>query len=119
MWQNIGLEKCISFIESEFLPKGKPSPVTAPIRPAITISRMTGAGGHTVASNLADYLQTHIPAHDRGPFLTRTWWRRFWKTTTFTNALPISCRKATSPCSTIRGGVDGFAPQFLDARAAN
>jgi cytidylate kinase len=26
---------------------------------------MTGAGGHTVASILADYLQMHVPAHDR------------------------------------------------------
>jgi cytidylate kinase len=63
MWPNIGLKKCISFIESEFLPKGKTSPATAPARPTITISRMTGAGGHTVASNLADYLQLRIPGH--------------------------------------------------------
>ena len=65
MWHNIGLEKCISFIESELRPKGKESPVSAATRPAITISRMTGAGGHTVASILADYLQMHVPAHDR------------------------------------------------------
>ena len=32
------------------------------IRPAITISRMAGAGGYTVASKLAEYLQTHVPA---------------------------------------------------------
>jgi cytidylate kinase len=63
MWKNIGLEKCISFIESELQPKGKESPVSAAMRPAITISRMTGAGGHTVASNLADYLQMHAPNH--------------------------------------------------------
>ncbi|MGD0238261.1 MAG: cytidylate kinase-like family protein [Syntrophorhabdales bacterium] len=65
MWKNIGLEKCISFIESELRPKGKESSVSAATRPAITISRMTGAGGHTVASNLADYLQMRVPAHDR------------------------------------------------------
>ena len=64
MWHNIGLEKCISFIKSESHPKGKSSSAPASIRPAITISRMTGAGGHTVASILADYLQMHVPAHD-------------------------------------------------------
>ena len=65
MWHNIGLEKCISFIESELRPKSKSSSAPASARPAITISRMTGAGGHTVASILADYLQMHVPAHDR------------------------------------------------------
>jgi cytidylate kinase len=65
MWKNIGLEKCISFIESEVQPKGKEDSASAAVRPAITISRMTGAGGHTVASMLADYLQKHIPAHDQ------------------------------------------------------
>jgi cytidylate kinase len=65
MWHNIGLEKCISFIKSESHPKSTSSSAPTPIRPAITISRMTGAGGHTVASILADYLQMHVPAHDR------------------------------------------------------
>lgn len=65
MWKNIGLEKCISFIESELRLKGKESPVSAATRPSITISRMTGAGGHTVASNLADYLQMHVPPRNR------------------------------------------------------
>jgi cytidylate kinase len=65
MWKNIGLEKCISFIESEVQPKGKEDSVSAAARPAITISRMTGAGGHTVASMLADYLQKHVPDHDQ------------------------------------------------------
>jgi cytidylate kinase len=64
MWKNIGLEKCISFIESELQAKGKESPQSATTRPTITISRQTGAGGHTVASNLADYLQMHVPSHD-------------------------------------------------------
>ncbi|HME42360.1 MAG TPA: cytidylate kinase-like family protein [Syntrophorhabdales bacterium] len=62
MWHNIGVGKCISFIE--LWPKGKESFISATTRPAITISRMTGAGGHTVASILADYLQMHVPAHD-------------------------------------------------------
>ena len=65
MWYNIGLKKCISFIESELRPKSKSSSPPASIRPAITISRMTGAGGHTVASSLAEYLQMRAPAHDR------------------------------------------------------
>lgn len=59
MWTNIGLEKCISFIESGFTFKPDESP--SRVRPAITISRMAGAGGHTVASHLAEYLQAHIP----------------------------------------------------------
>jgi cytidylate kinase len=61
MWKNIGLDKCISFIRSEFRPVS-PHP-EAPPGPTITISRMTGAGGHTVASALAEYLQTHMPGH--------------------------------------------------------
>lgn len=64
MWKNIGLDKCISFIESELQQKGKESPPSATTKPAITISRQTGAGGHTVASALADYLQMHVPSHD-------------------------------------------------------
>jgi cytidylate kinase len=64
MWKNIGLDKCKSFITSGFLPKGLPDQTPAVPRPAITISRMTGAGGHTVASGLADYLRDRAPAHD-------------------------------------------------------
>ena len=59
MWTNIGLNKCISFIECGVV--FKPDEVPSQARPAITISRMAGAGGHTVASHLAEYLQTHIP----------------------------------------------------------
>ena len=98
MWKNISLEKCVSFLEAQFLLKSRPKSIVGPARPAITISRMTGAGGHTVASTLADYLQMHVPAHGGGPFSTRTWWRRSWKTIIFKNASPISCRKSTSPC---------------------
>ena len=43
MWQNIALEKCISFVESELQPKKKFGSAPASIRPAITISRMMGA----------------------------------------------------------------------------
>jgi cytidylate kinase len=63
MWKNIGLEKCKAFIASEFLPKGESGHPAASVRPAITISRMTGAGGHTVASELADYLKAHGRSH--------------------------------------------------------
>jgi cytidylate kinase len=62
MWKNIGVEKCVSFIESEFRPKHESHEIG--IRPAITISRMTGAGGHTVASSLATHLQARIPGHE-------------------------------------------------------
>lgn len=61
MWKNIGLDKCVSFIRSEFRPVNQRP--EAPPGPAVTISRMTGAGGHTVASALAEYLQAHIPGH--------------------------------------------------------
>ena len=63
MWKNISLEKCVSFLEAQFLLKSRPKSIVGPARPAITISRMTGAGGHTVASNLADYLHMHVPGH--------------------------------------------------------
>jgi hypothetical protein len=63
MWDHIGLKKCIAFIQAGSLPKGKEFSVSTSIRPAITISRMTGAGGHTVASGLAGYLQTRL-GHD-------------------------------------------------------
>jgi cytidylate kinase len=62
MWQHISSEKCESFIKSNFYPKSRITSGTS-IKPAITISREEGAGGLTVASNLADYLQTRIPPH--------------------------------------------------------
>jgi cytidylate kinase len=62
MWKNIGLDKCVSFIKSEFIPTDRSTPIST--RPAITISSMNGAGGHTVASHLADYLQTRVPSHE-------------------------------------------------------
>jgi cytidylate kinase len=67
MWENINIEKCESFIKSNFHPKSKTTPETTvgtSIKPSITISRAEGAGGLTVASNLAEYLQTHTPSHD-------------------------------------------------------
>ncbi len=60
MLKNITYEKCLSFIKSQLRPVDRGAGETS-IRPAITISRLAGAGGYTVASKLAEYLQTHIP----------------------------------------------------------
>lgn len=60
MWKNIGLEQCLSFINCQLgsVPRGGGA---SPIKPSITISRMAGAGGRTVAAQLAEYLQTKVP----------------------------------------------------------
>lgn len=58
MWKNIDLQKCLSHIESG-LGSNEKSPLN--IKPSITISRMCGAGGRTVASRLVDRLQPHAP----------------------------------------------------------
>lgn len=63
MWKNISAKKTESYIERHFGPKAKEAR-GAPIKPAITISREEGAGGHTVASDLAGYLQTRSACHD-------------------------------------------------------
>ncbi|MCX5808583.1 MAG: cytidylate kinase-like family protein [Proteobacteria bacterium] len=63
MWENISSEKSESFIKRHFGAKDKDTSETS-TKPAITISRAEGAGGLTVASNLADYLQTHTPSHE-------------------------------------------------------
>lgn len=58
MWKNINLEKCLSHIEKQMVP-GSGGATGA--RPAITISRMCGAGGRTVASKLLDLMQAQAP----------------------------------------------------------
>jgi cytidylate kinase len=58
MWNNINLENCLSHIEKQIVPNAVG--VDAP-GPAITISRMCGAGGRTVASKLLDLLQPTAP----------------------------------------------------------
>ena len=63
MLENIDSEKCETFIERHFDPKDKDTSKIS-TKPAITISRAEGAGGLTVASNLADYLQTHTPSSE-------------------------------------------------------
>jgi cytidylate kinase len=64
MIRNIAFEKAVSFVKSHSYPKTEERPFGDRAKPAITISRMTGAGGHVIASELADYLQTHVPAHE-------------------------------------------------------
>ena len=62
MWQNVSVEKSRAFILSHFGPSEKEASGGYP-RPAITISRQEGAGGLTVASNLADYMKEHTASH--------------------------------------------------------
>jgi len=58
MWNNINLEKCLSHIGQQV---GSSLGGPDATRPAITISRMCGAGGRTVASALLDRLQLSAP----------------------------------------------------------
>lgn len=62
MWKNIGMEHCLAFINLQLSPGARKRDDKL-VKPAITISRMTGAGGHTVAGNLAEYLQANVPGH--------------------------------------------------------
>ena len=76
MWKNINFENVLSYINShaasEAYEKSKAASDTQMLsrsvsevkihpsaRPAVTISRMCGSGGRTVASALAEYLQSH------------------------------------------------------------
>jgi cytidylate kinase len=62
MWTNIGFERCLAFVNCQVSPDlGRHSHLE--VKPAITISRMAGAGGHTVASKLAEYMQSKVPGH--------------------------------------------------------
>jgi len=58
MWKNINLEQCLSHINRQ--PDDRLNN-SAKDRPAVTISRMCGSGGRTVASKLAEYLQPLAP----------------------------------------------------------
>ena len=62
MWKNIGLEQCRSFINCQ-LSSGGWARSDGLVKPAMTFSRMTGAGGLTVADELAEYLQAKVPRH--------------------------------------------------------
>lgn len=61
MWTNIGYERCLAFINCQLRP-GMSHIQDETIKPAITISRMTGAGGRSVAAELADFMQKHSPS---------------------------------------------------------
>ena len=63
MWENVSVGKSKAFIRSHFGLKEQETPGPF-VRPAITISRQEGAGGLTVASNLADYLKTYTASHE-------------------------------------------------------
>lgn len=58
MWKNINLEECLSHIDRQHDSRSTGPPEK---RPSITISRMCGSGGRTVASKLAEYLEPHAP----------------------------------------------------------
>lgn len=60
----IGLNQCRAYIDCELSPVPKAAPRKLPPlrqRPAITLSRETGSGAHSVAERLATYLQEHGP----------------------------------------------------------
>ena len=63
MLKNINYGKCLSFLKQQLRPVGQGNAVQDLIRPAVTISRMAGAGGYTVAAKLAEYLQMNVPGH--------------------------------------------------------
>ncbi|HEX2964392.1 MAG TPA: cytidylate kinase-like family protein [Syntrophorhabdaceae bacterium] len=63
MWKNISTDKIGSFIERHFGTKGQQA-LLGQNRPAITISRQEGAGGLTVASYLAEYMQSHTGSRE-------------------------------------------------------
>ena len=57
-----GLEQCLSFINCQLQPAGKPAWLhNGKSRRVVTISRQSGSGGHAVAESLARYLQSHLP----------------------------------------------------------
>ena len=64
MYKNVAFEKATAFAKSYAYPKGEEKAGAGLVRPAITISRMTGAGGHVIASELAEYMQAHVPTHE-------------------------------------------------------
>src|ERR1051326_3179299 len=54
------LETCLPFINAQFQTAGPAQgPNPDPRRLAVTISRQTGSGAHSIAEKLAAYLQAH------------------------------------------------------------
>jgi len=79
MWENLNFERCLSYVKSNvateayigrkvdsktFLSRSDASEdkIHPAAKPSITISRMCGSGGRTVASQLVDFLQSHTLA---------------------------------------------------------
>ena len=61
MSKNIGLDQALAFVNCQLRQPG--GPFKQPANPAVTISRMTGSGGRTVAAKLAEYLEKHSSSH--------------------------------------------------------
>jgi hypothetical protein len=62
MTTHAGLEQCRSFIHCQLQWAGKARSAQEGVqRRAVTISRQSGAGGHSVAEKLAAYLDKHAP----------------------------------------------------------
>ena len=62
MTMHAGLEQCLSFINCQLQGAGKARLAHGGVaRRAVTISRQSGAGGHSVAEKLASYLDKHAP----------------------------------------------------------
>jgi cytidylate kinase len=63
MTRDPGLDKCFAYINCQMKPAEASLSHAAggDLRPAVTISRQVGSGGHSVAEKLAAYLQTRSP----------------------------------------------------------
>jgi cytidylate kinase len=62
MLNKSGYQQCLAFINCQLQDQQISGETFAGnLRPAITISRMAGAGGRDVAVNLAEFLQVHVP----------------------------------------------------------
>jgi len=63
MQTQLGLEKCLPFINSEFKPWIRLSPCSpqTSLPLSLTISRQSGSGAHVIADKLAEYLQVCAP----------------------------------------------------------
>jgi len=66
MKPQIGIDQCRAFINCHMQPvPAHEEPATQDRPPTITISRQSGAGGHSVAVRLAEILQARAPANTR------------------------------------------------------
>lgn len=54
-------EKCLSFIRCDLSPQAKRELPPHKLRPAVTLSRQTGAGAMAIAGELAEFLQARDP----------------------------------------------------------